>query len=295
MPSPDERPTLRIGELSRRVGVSDHLLRAWETRYGLLHPFRSSGGYRLYSEADADRVRRMQARLADGLSAAQAAQTVLAEGRGEPAGPASAAGDVGVPQLSLSLRDALDAFDEPAAQAVLDRLLSDLSLPTVLREVLMPYLGDLGVRWQDGTASVAQEHFASFVIRGRLAGLARGWGSGRGPRAVLACPALELHDLALMVFGIVLNRQGWRIDFLGTNTPIEELTRTAEATQPALVVVAASTPDVLDPLRDELAALAARFPLALAGSGVSAEFARAVGARHLPGDPVTEAEHLGSD
>lgn len=295
MPSPDERPTLRIGEMSRRLGVSDHLLRAWETRYGLLHPFRSSGGYRLYSEADADRVRRMQGHLADGLSAAEAAQTVLGEGRGEPAEQASAAGDVGVPQLSLSLRDALDAFDEPAAQAVLDRLLSDLSLPTVLRDVVMPYLGDLGVRWQDGTASVAQEHFASFVIRGRLAGLARGWGSGRGPRAVLACPALELHDLALMVFGIVLNRQGWRIDFLGTNTPIEELTRAAEATQPALVVVAASTPDVLDPLRDELAALGARFPLALAGPGVSTEFARAVGARHLPGDPVTEAELLGSE
>ena len=80
MPSPDERPTLRIGELSRRVGVSDHLLRAWETRYGLLHPVRSSGGYRLYSEADADRVRRMQGHLADGLSAAEAAQTVLGRG-----------------------------------------------------------------------------------------------------------------------------------------------------------------------------------------------------------------------
>jgi methanogenic corrinoid protein MtbC1 len=111
---------------------------------------------------------------------------------------------------------------------------------------------------------------------------------------VLACPTEELHDLALMVFGIVLNRQGWRISYLGTNTPIEELARAAETTHPDLVVVAASTPDVLEPLRDELAALAARFPLALAGPGVSAKIVRAVGARHLPGDPVTEAERLGS-
>ena len=295
MAPPDERPTLRIGELSRRLGVSDHLLRAWETRYGLLHPFRSTGGYRLYSQADADRVRRMKGHLAEGLSAAEAAQAVLAEGRSEPADETSAAGAVGVAELSVSLRAALDAFDEPAAQAVLDRLLSDLSLPTVLRDVVMPYLGDLGVRWQEGTASVAQEHFASFVIRGRLAGLARGWGSGRGPRAVLACPALEQHDLALMVFGIVLNRQGWRIDYLGTNTPIEELARAAETTQPDLVVVAASTPDVPAALRDELAALASRFALALAGPGVSAELVTAIGARHLQGDPVTEAEQLGSE
>jgi len=294
MAPPDERPTLRIGELSRRVGVSDHLLRAWETRYGLLHPVRSTGGYRLYSEADADRIRRMRGHLADGLSAAEAAQTVLAEAGRVPAAEPIAAGDVGVAELALSLREALDAFDEPAAQAVLDRLLSDLSLPTVLRDVVMPYLGDLGARWRDGTASVAQEHFASFVIRGRLAGLARGWGSGSGPQAVLACPALELHDLALMVFGIVLNRQGWRINYLGVSTPLEELARAAETTHPDLVVVAASTPDVLEPVREELAALAARFPLALAGPGVSPELVTAVGARHLPGDPVTEAERLGS-
>src|ERR1019366_4956691 len=108
-------------------------------------------------------------------------------------------------ELPGALRQALDAFDEPAAQAVLDRLVSDLSLTTVLRDVVLPYLTELGGRWERGTASVAQEHFASNVIRGRLAGLARGWGNGHGPRAVLACPPGELHDLALMVFGIVLN------------------------------------------------------------------------------------------
>jgi len=289
----NDRPSLRIGELSRRVGVSDHVLRAWESRYGLLRPSRSDGGYRLYSEADADRIRRMQEFLADGLSAAQAAHAVLAEAGEEPValGPAA---NIGVDELSASLREALDAFDEPGAQAVLDRLFSDLSLPTVLRDVLIPYLAELGDRWQAGTASVAQEHFASFVIRGRLGGLARGWGSGRGPRAVLACPPFELHDLALMVFGIVLNRQGWRIDYLGTSTPLDALVRTAESTRPALVVIAASTPDVVEPIRNELAALAERFPLALAGPGVTPDLAAAIGARHLAGDPVTEAEQLAS-
>ena len=293
MTSPDDRPTLRIGELSRRLGVSDHVLRAWETRYGLLHPFRSTGGYRLYSEADADRIRRMQAHLAAGLSAAEAAQAVLAEA-GRPPAEVSAVGAAEVADLSASLRWALDAFDEPGAQAVLDRLFSDLSLAAVLRDVVLPYLRELGARWQDGTASVAQEHFASFVIRGRLAGLARGWGNGKGPRAVLACPSLELHDIALLIFGIVLNRQGWRINYLGTSTPIDDLTRTAEATSPDLVILSASTPGVVEPIKPQLRALAGRFPLALAGPGVTAELASAVGARHLTGDPVTEAEQLAS-
>ncbi len=75
---------VRIGELGRRVGVSDHVLRAWERRYGLLRPVRSPGGYRLYSDADERRIRRMQAHLAAGLSAAEAARAALSDERPGP-------------------------------------------------------------------------------------------------------------------------------------------------------------------------------------------------------------------
>jgi MerR family transcriptional regulator, light-induced transcriptional regulator len=296
MDTPDGSPVLRIGELSRRLGVSDHVLRAWESRYGLLQPVRSAGGFRLYSDTDALRVRRMQAHLAHGLSAAEAARAVLAEDSPAGAGPGRAPGPHGAPaaasELSGALRQSLDAFDEPAAQAVLDRLLSDLSLTAVLRDVVLPYLTDLGERWERGTASIAQEHFASNVIRGRLAGLARGWGNGHGPCAVLACPPGELHDLALMIFGIVLNRNGWRIDYLGTSTPVDELTQTVDARRPDLVVLAATLLENLQPHAAQLTALAQRAPLALAGAGATAEIAAVVGARLLTGDPATEAENI---
>ena len=303
MASGEDLPVLRIGELSRRLGVSDHVLRAWESRYGLLQPVRSAGGFRLYSEADARRIRQMQAHLARGLSAAEAARSVLGEDSEpgadqDPASPASgprvtASERATARGLCEALRTALDAFDEPAAQAVLDRLVSDLSLTTVLRDVVLPFLAELGQRWEQGAVTVAQEHFASNVIRGRLAGLARGWGDGHGPRAVLACPPGEHHDLALMAFGIVLNRTGWRIDYLGINTPIEELTGTVDARVPDLVVLAATLSETLGPLTPQLIALAQRAPLALAGPGVTPRLAAAVQARLLAGDPVTAAENVG--
>jgi len=286
--APSGRPLLRIGELSRRLGVSDHVLRAWETRYGLLQPVRSPGGFRLYSEGDEARIRRMQAYLAEGLSAAEAARAALADGPSthprEPAGPASGS------EPFAELRVALDAFDESAGQAVLDRLLAELSMPAVLRDVVLPYLADLGQRWQRGTASVAAEHFASNLIRGRLAGLARGWGSGHGPQALLACPPGELHDMALMIFGIALNRNGWRIGYLGPSTPVEELARAAATSHPDLVVLAATVPGVLEPLQAELTSLARHVPLALAGAGATPQIASAIGARLMTRDPVTEAE-----
>src|SRR3954452_12892360 len=109
---------LRIGELSKRTGVSPELLRAWERRYGLLRPTRSSGGLRLYASGDVERVRLMQQHLAAGLAAAEAAGAAVRADVAEQApAPSSAA-------LGADLADALDRFDEPRAQAVLDRLLA---------------------------------------------------------------------------------------------------------------------------------------------------------------------------
>src|SRR5690349_24662351 len=102
---------LRIGELSRRLGVSDHVLRAWERRYGLLRPVRTTGGFRLYSEADLDRVRRMQAYLDQGLSAAEAARAVL---DGEPPADIGAGGPahhLRLTDAAATLAAALDEFD----------------------------------------------------------------------------------------------------------------------------------------------------------------------------------------
>jgi MerR family transcriptional regulator, light-induced transcriptional regulator len=289
MSEPSPPAVLRIGELSRRLGVSDHVLRAWERRYGLLRPVRTTGGFRLYSGADLERVRRMQAYLAQGLSAAEAAID------GEPPAGTGAGGSVqhdGLTEAVATLAAALDEFDEPAAHAVLDRLLGTLTVETVLRDVVLPYLRALGDRWERGDVSVAQEHFASNLIRGRLAGLARGWGHGHGPRAILACVPDELHDIALLSFGIVLNRNGWRIEYLGANTPLDDLIRVAHAQRPDLTVLVGTGPERFDGLTDDLVRLARVAPVALAGSGATPAVAAAAGARLLTDDPVTAAEQL---
>jgi MerR family transcriptional regulator, light-induced transcriptional regulator len=299
----DPSAVLRIGELSRRLGVSDHVLRAWERRYGLLRPVRSAGGFRLYSEADEDRVRRMQAYIAEGLSPAEAARAALADG--QVTGTATADGQVtgtatavtadaygGLADAIGSLDRALSDLDEPAAQALLDRLFTTFTVETVLREVILPYLHDLGERWQRGAATVSQEHYASNVLRGRMAALARGWGHGQGPLAILACPPGELHDLPLLAFGIALNRNGWRIGYLGADTPIDELVRLAETTRSDLVVLGATTPDRFDGTARPLARLGRKTRLAVGGRGATPGFARRVGAILLTEDPVTAAERL---
>jgi MerR family transcriptional regulator, light-induced transcriptional regulator len=283
-------PHLRIGELSRRVGVSTELLRAWERRYGLLRPERSAGGFRLYGDDDEERVRLMQRHLEHGVSAAEAARLALA---GEPAtAEAAASPSAAPPDARQRLSRALDTFDEPEAHAVIDELLARFTLDTILRDVLLPYLHELGDRWARGEVSVAQEHYASGLLRGRLLGLARGWDRGAGPRVLLAGAPGELHDLALIAFGLALRARGWRVTFLGQDTPVRDLTETVRTLEPSLVVVAATTRRRLSSIAAELSELAEIVPLAVAGAGADARIADQLGARLLEGDPVSAAEAL---
>src|SRR4051794_91044 len=274
--------TLRIGELARRSGVSADLLRAWERRYALLAPSRTPSGYRLYSADDEARVLSMRAHLAQGLSAAEAARLA----RDAPA----AERHDGVPgDLAAALWSALDGFDDAGAQAAFDRLVAAFSFETVAATAVLPYLRTLGERWRDGDASVAQEHFATGVLRARLLGLARGWDRGTGPRALLACPSGERHDLGLIILGLALRERGWRVTFLGPDKPVETLAAAADQLGPDVVVLCSLTHEPLAAAAAEIAQMASSRPVLLAGPGADAEVAERSRARLLAGDPIEAA------
>ena len=275
----------RIGELSRRSGVSIELLRAWETRYGLVAPLRSPGGFRLYSERDETRVRRMQALLREGASAAEAARGALAEdARGRRAT---------VPEgLIRRLDTALLAFDEPAAHDALDGLFASVELTVALEEGILPLLRSIGARWAAGEITVAQEHFGSALLRGRLLTLARGWDRGRGPRAVLACAPGELHDIGLIAFGILLHQDGWRILYLGQDTPIDTAVATVRRTRARALVVVAIDPARFRALGRGAAGLPRGAVMAVGGGGATAAVARQLRARLIGPDLAAGVRQL---
>jgi len=296
----------RIGELARRTDLSPEVLRAWERRYGLLSPTRTSGGFRLYDESDEARIGRMKELLDRGVSASEAAEEVLSGASGSTgpaprAGESPGSGDDSGPMFAhdaAALARALDAFDEAAAQQVFDRLLGSFSVEAMLRDVVVPYLHALGTRWEQGEVTVAQEHFASGIVRGRLLGLARGWGQGRGPVAVLACPPGERHDLGLIIFGIALHAQGWRIAFLGADTPLESIVEATARLGPRLVMLSASASDRFDALGasfgDDLRSVRGRPEphVVIAGAGANDRTASVIGAEVIESDPVTAAGDL---
>ena len=280
-------PRLRIGELSRRVGVSPELLRAWETRYGLLRPERTGGGLRLFSEEDERRVLLMRKHIAAGLSASEAARLArLSEESTARDGSANFA------EIETALAHGLEALDEPTAQSALDQLFRAFALPFALSEVILPFLHQLGERWAAAETSIAHEHFASNVIGGRLRTLTRGWGSGVGPRAILACPPGERHEFGLLCFGLALREHGWRITYLGAETPLSEITDALGELLPALVVLSAISQGRFRDASEEITVLGSRVRVGIGGAGATPALAQAIGVELLGGDAISEAADL---
>jgi MerR family transcriptional regulator, light-induced transcriptional regulator len=278
---------VRIGELSRRVGVAPETLRAWERRYGVLTPARTDAGYRVYGRDDELRARRMQGLIDDGWAAGEAARAVT-EPTVPPATPPPA---VAADELVRALLD----FDSAEAHAAIDRVFAARTLDGALRDVVLPVLREVGEGWERGEVTVAQEHYATELLAGRLRGLAREWDDGLGPRAVLACPPGERHDIGLLCCGLALHRRGWRATYLGPDTPVEALAGTVGTVSPALVVIGVLQPGPLHDAAPELAVLAEEVAVAVGGAGATWALAAAAGARHLGTDPVTAAVELSRD
>jgi MerR family transcriptional regulator, light-induced transcriptional regulator len=192
----------------------------------------------------------------------------------------------------------IESFDEPRADRALVGLLWDVPLSEALTRVVIPFLARLGDRWEDGSLSVAHEHFASNLLRRRLAALSHQQealpGSGpRRPRVLLACPPGERHDLILLCFSLLLGERGWRTLFLGADTPVTALASAARTVDADAVVLAATRRTALTAHGTSIARLAVDHPVYVAGRGADDEVARVVGARLLPADLVEALEELG--
>jgi MerR family transcriptional regulator, light-induced transcriptional regulator len=283
---------MRIGELSRRTGVHPDLLRAWERRYRLLRPRRTGGGTRLYSATDETRVRLMRRYMDGGLPPAQAAEMVTAARLSVRPGRLESIPLPEIAEAHAEMHASLDRFDETSAQRALERLFGTYSPLIVVRDVMMPYLREVGQRWAEGHVSVAQEHFATNFLHARLLAFARGWDRGLGPRALLACAPGEQHTFGLISFGVALHHRGWRITYLGADTSVAMVEEAAAHVTPDLVVVCAAMRERMMTIVDNLRSLSERWPTAIAGAGTSLALAAQLPARHLDGDPVTAAEHV---
>lgn len=254
MSAKQEAPRFNLKAAVKQTGIKPDTLRAWERRYGLPNPERSSGGHRLYSQQDIRTIKWLSARQREGLSIQRAVEMyrlIEAEGR-DPLAAAvpGAAPTVAVPEPSpvgrtvSELRDQwIDAcleYNEPRTQQLLNQAFALYAPETVVVEVLQRAVALIGEGWYKGTVTVQQEHFCSELVTRRLEALVMAAPPPSRPgRILLACPPKEQHVIGPLLLTYLLRRRGWEVLYLGANVPIEQLETMTEVTRPQLVLSAA--------------------------------------------------------
>jgi MerR family transcriptional regulator, light-induced transcriptional regulator len=263
---------LNIAALAARTGVAPDTLRKWEQRYHILQPSRTPGGQRRYSERDVARVEWLRERLEEGYRISEAASLL-----GDAVEPARSKDD--------QLRGILDTFDRGEAAEIgvrLDQAFALNGVDETLEGVVHPLLEHVGERWKRGDISVADEHLVSEAVRSRLGHLLGDVGGGVRGVAVLACGPGERHELGLMMATIALRRDGWKVFYLGADTPVDDALALARRVSARFLGWSVSTPEHGDAL-----AAAEDVELVVGGAGATPELAERLGATRV-GDTLPD-------
>lgn len=263
----DNSPKFRIVEAAERAGVSAATLRAWERRYGIPTPARTRTGYRLYSDNDLQALSRMKNLVENGLAANEAAEQVRAEQRGRRKATLPDA-----ERLKERLLDAACEFDGPTLERVLVEVTRAYSAADAVRVVLHPTMVQMGLRWADGSADIAHEHWLTQRLRAFIASMLANM-RARATRgvAIVACFPDEDHDVGCYVLAVHLASLGFRPVVLGAKTPPSALAFAVRDLDPAIVCLSLTNPPTA---ADKRALTAYRTacrgrPLWLGGSGIA--------------------------
>lgn len=254
MSKPSKAPAYNLKVVMQETGIKADTLRAWERRYGLPVPERTSGGHRLYSQYDIETIKWLHARQAEGLRINRAVnlwrrmqdsdQDPLLALPVEEIQTPVVAGELISGEILDEMKEnwiaACMVFDEPSAENILAQAFARYPLETVCLEILRKGLSEIGNLWYSGESTVQQEHFASSLAIRRLdALLAAAPAPTRKGRILIGCPAGEEHVFSALMVTLLLRHHGYDVIYLGANVPLAQLGKTITSTQPTLVVLTA--------------------------------------------------------
>jgi len=247
------RGGLSIGALSRATRIPVETIRTWEQRYGSPVAMRKPSGHRLYPAGTVEHLRLVGRLLAHGHRPGEILPLSLPEldellSLSEP---------VQAPVPSLAEPAAMDAGRIAGTLERLIRAAADLDRRALMQELQSSWaaLGPLGFlehvasefmmavgrAWAGGRLEVRHEHFASACLADFLRRVREPFDQqASGPRVVAAMLPGERHEGGLIMSSVLMAVRGYRVLYLGLDTPIEQIAAAARAGDAESVAVSVS-------------------------------------------------------
>lgn len=220
-----------IREISRVTGVNTVTLRAWERRYGLLIPQRTSKGHRLYSRADIDRVKEVQLWLGRGLAISKV-KALLAS---QPQEQNEQVIDSNWAQLAQQMHGAINNFQRKLLERLMADTLALYPADMVADYLLVPLMDDLA--GSEPGMSARRAFFSQLTLEMMLEAQARQRQSASGARILLLSATEQENPLLAQLFGYSLLINQHPIEYLGYLNSRETLLASQALDAKILVII----------------------------------------------------------
>lgn len=274
-----------IKAVSKRTGLSAHVIRVWERRYGAVKPERTGTNRRLYSEDEVQRLELLHQATKFGHPIGQAAKLPTDKLREvllqvSASMPPAAVSRGGVDRLDDALVGECLSFvkqlDAAALDNALERGMVGLGNMGFLNRLVAPLSHQVGELWRQGELTSAHEHFLSAALRTFLGHSVRQFALPQtAPVLVVATPAGQLHELGAVMVAAAAANLGWRVTYLGTSLPAAEIAGAAIQNKARAVALSLVYPEDDRSLAEELTNLRRYLPAeikVLAGGRAAAAY-----------------------
>lgn len=251
-----------ISAVEREVGLSKDVLRVWERRYGFPSPRRDANGERLYPLEQVRRLRLVKRLMDQGLRPGRLVCGSLEELEKLAGGTvqgAPAAARAPASEAPAELLDCLRAHDASRLHGTLKRQLAQRGLAEFVQDRIAPLAVQVGDAWARGDLEVYEEHLFTEVASRLLRQAILDLPAGAGPVVLLTTVPDEAHGLGLLMGEAMLSLRGARCINLGTQVPLMDIARAADAYGVDVVALSFSSgfaarriPELLRQLRDSL-------------------------------------------
>ncbi len=220
-----------------KSGLTSHVIRMWEKRYGAVEPERTETNRRLYSDESIQRLIYLADLTKSGHSIGHIANLSdeklselhksLQESNPKQA-EQTGQGGIYAPVIAATLT-AIRNFDQYSLEKTFDKVVKEAGYSCLLEKVLIPLIHNVGELWHDGDLMAAEEHAATSFIKDYLCVSARPFSSAtNAPKLLITTPQGQLHELGATIAATQARKLGWQVIYLGTSLPPDEIAGAAE-------------------------------------------------------------------
>ncbi len=278
-----------IQKAAELTGLTPHVIRAWEKRYGVVEPVRTEGNQREYSDRDILRLKRLSEAVSAGIRIGSAAKLNNEELSAQLDSYSKAKTGHGVPEPNNSLsriRIALNKLDYRSILAILDETTSGIGIIQCIDDVIVPLMTEIGSGWREGQWRIYHEHLASTAIRAFLnKNLSTIVYEEDDPVVVVATPEGQGHDLGSLTVAIISSMCGLQVRYTGSDLPREEIIGIVSDQNAHILLLSVVFPQSMTRMKREITALQRELPKScrLILGGPSARFMELEGIDVAPG------------